>query len=573
MQVRPRGAMTVRVKTASNRASQRLVLPALAAILLSLAGYVIWTAVRSQNLSAYVVQSASLAGGYGHVRDGMVAQADAARTFADGHREGQVERFQEKGELVRTSIATVRDDGTEADRARAASLAATHDRFESALRRAMGDEDRRSAIGAIYAAIARATPAMDRVHDLAHASHEDHVDDMTAVSSHQRDLLVLTLIAVPLGVFLLFILAVAYRRTEREEAAALKRAALSDALTGLGNLRRFREDLRELLPADGPLALALVDLNGLKAINDREGHAAGDARLRELAAALASLEPTGARGYRVGGDEFALLSPRVEVGELLERLLTAIPAGCASAGVTSWEPGLDPDAFVHRADLALLEAKRTHRSVQPWAPDLEPRAIEMEDAGPHRQRDRAMAGALAHAVDARDPQTRSHCETVAGLAELVARQLGLDSERVARVRLAGLLHDVGKIGVPDSILLKPARLTADEYEVMKGHSVLGSEIVAAAGLAQEAEWVRHHHERVDGGGYPCGLAEDEIPLEARLLHVADAYEAMTAGRIYQPARSRADAIAELRANIGTQFDEQCVEALCAVVGEAARVRV
>ena len=164
-------------------------------------------------------------------------------------------------------------------------------------------------------------------------------------------------------------------------------------------------------------------------------------------------------------------------------------------------------------------------------------------------------------MDAKDSYTRSHCQTVSQLAALIATELGFSGDRLARMRLAGLLHDVGKIGVPDVILNKPAALTEDEYRVMQAHSVLGYEIVQAAGLPQEARWVRHHHERVDGHGYPDGLAGDAIPLESRIILVADAYEAMTSDRPYRTAPGQAFAVQELRRGAGTQFDTHVVEAL------------
>jgi len=130
------------------------------------------------------------------------------------------------------------------------------------------------------------------------------------------------------------------------------------------------------------------------------------------------------------------------------------------------------------------------------------------------------------------------------------------------MRLAGLLHDVGKIGVPDAILNKPGRLTDGEYAQMQRHATLGGQIVAAADLAEESQWIRHHHERYDGNGYPDGLTGTRIPLESRIILACDAYEAMTSNRPYRKAPGHAFAVAELRRHAGTQFDAQVVEALC-----------
>jgi putative nucleotidyltransferase with HDIG domain len=171
------------------------------------------------------------------------------------------------------------------------------------------------------------------------------------------------------------------------------------------------------------------------------------------------------------------------------------------------------------------------------------------------------ATALVRAVDARDSYTGGHSETVSSLCTLIARQLGLNSERIAKVRVAGLLHDVGKVGTPDAILNKPGKLTDAEYQVIKEHPVRGSEIARAANLQQEARWIKHHHERIDGRGYPDGLANGDIPRESRIILVADGFEAMTSDRPYRKGRSQGAAMQELERHAGSQFDPDCVAAL------------
>jgi len=187
-------------------------------------------------------------------------------------------------------------------------------------------------------------------------------------------------------------------------------------------------------------------------------------------------------------------------------------------------------------------------------------AAEVED-----EHHRTLAGALALAVDTKDASTRSHCQAVSTLCAVIETELGFAPDQVARIRLAGLLHDVGKIGIPDAILQKPAKLNAEEYEQMKTHSVLGHDIMLAADMPIEARWVRHHHERIDGGGYPDGLAGEDIPLEARIIHVADSFEAMTSDRPYRVAPGEQFAVQELRRNADTQFDADVVAALLRVL--------
>ena len=154
---------------------------------------------------------------------------------------------------------------------------------------------------------------------------------------------------------------------------------------------------------------------------------------------------------------------------------------------------------------------------------------------------------------------------------MIAAELGLDGERVARIRLAGLLHDVGKIGVPDAILNKPSALTDAEFELMKRHSLLGGDIVEAAEMHEEARWVRHHHERFDGSGYPDALAGEDIPLESRIILVADAFEAMTSDRPYRKAPGMEFAVGELQRHAGAQFDPRVVTALCGALDREAAV--
>lgn len=176
----------------------------------------------------------------------------------------------------------------------------------------------------------------------------------------------------------------------------------------------------------------------------------------------------------------------------------------------------------------------------------------------------AVIVSLAQTIEARDAATEGHCERLARYGVEVGRALHLSSDDLLALERGGFLHDIGKVGVPDTILLKPGRLTEDEFEVVKGHTVIGSKILAesVSSVLRAGEVIAHsHHERWDGGGYPDGLSAEAIPLGARIIFVADAFDAMTSDRVYQPRLSTEDALAELERCAGSQFDPELVAAL------------
>jgi diguanylate cyclase (GGDEF)-like protein len=358
--------------------------------------------------------------------------------------------------------------------------------------------------------------------------------------------------------------------SRRAEVKRLGEIAITDPLTGLRNHRAFHEDLaRSLHRVDRSavqISLVMLDVDRLKEVNDTFGHQTGDQRLRALADALGATVRGGDCAYRIGGDEFAVILDDVRAWnalELVQRLQATLRGAkvSVSAGISE-ALGLRPkDTVIREADFALIATKRSGQAIGIYSIDMEPGSTTA-GADEDEHHTRTLAGALALAVDAKDSYTRSHSQTVSQLSVLVAAELGLDDEHLARIRVAGLLHDVGKIGIPDAILNKPAKLTADEYLQMQTHSLLGYDIISAADLPIEARWVRHHHERYDGHGYPDKLDGENIPLEARIIGVADAYEAMTSDRPYRKAPGQDYAIGELRRHAGTQFDPQAAEALC-----------
>jgi diguanylate cyclase (GGDEF)-like protein len=372
------------------------------------------------------------------------------------------------------------------------------------------------------------------------------------------------------------VLAMRFRRrlddARRRELERLRTDAHTDSLTGALNHRAFHENLADAL-SDGSdaegVVLMMLDLDGLKAVNDRYGHQVGDEQLRLLAATAIGAVSYRDSLYRLGGDEFALVLRSLGTAEaigLTETIHDSVPRDVSgltvrfSAGVAQWEAEMTKDELVRRADLALIEAKRLNQTALVYSSSFEIAVVAEPDVLRHV---RVLANALARAVDTKDAYTNSHCETVAELCGVIGVELGFEEEHVFKLRLAGLLHDVGKIGVPDSILQKPGRLTYEEFETMKAHPVLGAHILSAAERHDEARWILAHHERPDGFGYPNGITD--IPLEASIIAVADAFEAMISRRPYREPRAVDEALAELGRCAGSQFDERCVAALTRVL--------
>jgi HD-GYP domain-containing protein (c-di-GMP phosphodiesterase class II) len=222
------------------------------------------------------------------------------------------------------------------------------------------------------------------------------------------------------------------------------------------------------------------------------------------------------------------------------------------------------------ADQALYVAKEIgrNRSVIFNTAAVDTVSAAIQHKGVDDEKHLATVMALAEVLDIRDAGTAAHSQTVGQLAEAIGQELGMPEDRCERLRYAGTVHDIGKIGVADAILRKPGTLELEEMTEMRKHPEVGARILAGADLEDISSWVLAHHERPNGEGYPFGLAGDQIPLEARILAVADAYEAMTNGRVYQPPISPEEARAELLRCCNTQFDERVVEAFLRLPAEA-----
>jgi diguanylate cyclase (GGDEF)-like protein len=366
----------------------------------------------------------------------------------------------------------------------------------------------------------------------------------------------------------------------------LAEAARRDFLTGLLNRRGFEDvlgaELERVHRQPRAMSLLLADLDHFKQVNDRFGHEVGDATLRRVARVFDGTRRRYDTAARTGGEEFALLLPDTDADDafvVAERLCDAIRAATGehpprvtiSVGLATFPAdGWDARELVRAADEALYAAKGRGRDrVVAHSPDLAGVIAQVEDpAGARAPMELSTAIALAHALDLRDGGTARHSRAVGRYAQLTALELGLSPERAERVRLAGELHDIGKIGVPDALLHKPGPLDPDEWEQMRTHPEIAARLLTGDDVSDIRSWVLAHHERPDGRGYPFGIAADAIPFEARILAAADAFEAMTSDRVYRSAIGLDAAAAELRRGAGTQFDPRAVEALLAVIEHA-----
>jgi diguanylate cyclase (GGDEF)-like protein len=348
--------------------------------------------------------------------------------------------------------------------------------------------------------------------------------------------------------------------------------ARTDVVTGADNRLALSEHVALALEAGHRGGLVLLDLDHFKQINDALGHGAGDRVLVEVAHRLRAAASPHDCVARWGGEEFAVLirevGDEVELARRAAELQRAIDSAPilvdgehvtveVSGGATPLTDGGNLDALVEQADRALYAAKRRGRNRVLLASELTESDLIAERPEAIR-----IAEALAVAVGVREGAPPEHPAYVASLAARIARCLHLDSRTALRCELGGWLHDIGKLSVPERVLLKPMMLDSEEWAIMRGHPELGEQIVEripalhAAGPA-----IRHHHEHFDGGGYPDGLAGHAIPIEARIVAVADAFSAMTQARPYAAARGTEAAMLELHRCSGTQFDPTVVGAL------------
>jgi diguanylate cyclase (GGDEF)-like protein len=389
----------------------------------------------------------------------------------------------------------------------------------------------------------------------------------------RRDVVLVTLTAGAIAAALLFFIFRAAQARLSRQTAELVESTRRDPLTGSLNhgalVAHLANEIERARTAGAPLGVALIDIDNFRLLNENHGHDAGDQALLAVDGLLADQLPAGVVAGRYGPDEFLFVAPARAVADLepaIDRLRAALAdlslqfetterlPITISAGLSTYpDHGTSVTTLLSAVARTLQEAKASGGDAV--------RVTDLEAGAPASSASFDVLQGLVHAVDTKDRYTKRHSEDVARYGVFLARRLGVDPELVATIHVAGLLHDVGKIGIPDAILRKPGRLTDAEMAIVRQHVALGDAIVRdLRDVELVRAGIRHHHERWDGDGYLDRLEGEGIPLIARILAVGDAFSAMTTTRPYRKAIDVREALRRLEDAAGSQLDATLVEA-------------
>ena len=323
-----------------------------------------------------------------------------------------------------------------------------------------------------------------------------------------------------------------------------------DQLTGLYNRRYYEQELKRLDHKQYyPLTLIMADVNGLKLTNDAFGHNVGDLLLQKIATVLKTACRKDDFIARIGGDEFVILLPKTNAKnaeEFINRINKIMETESVEKVILSTSMGyaVKKDSSESINDIFIKAEDDMYRHKIAESKSLHSRTVQL----------------IMKTLFERNTREMFHSERVSQLCKEIGLAMNLPKNKVDELKIAGLMHDIGKIGVPESIINKPARLTDDEWNEMKRHPEIGYRILSSSSeFSKIANYILEHHEKFDGTGYPKALKGEEISLEARIITVADSYDAMTKGRVYRKAMSKEDAIAEIIRCSGTQFDPEIVK--------------